>query len=144
MPEYKALTLYQPWADLVAYGLKKFETRGWKTSHRGLLFIHAAKKWSDEESQYAARFRREYPAVAAALTDTVPLGCIVAVVKLVDCIPVEVLRDSLTAQERAFGNYEDGRYAWKLELVKRPPVPIPAQGKQGLWTWQYTTEGKSA
>lgn len=137
MPEYKAITLYQPWADLVAHGLKKFETRGWKTSHRGLLFIHAGKKWGSEESEYAARFRREYPAVAAALSDTVPLGCLVAKVNLLDCIPVEEIRDSLTAQERAFGNYEDGRYAWKLELLNRPDVPLLAQGKQGLWTFKF-------
>lgn len=37
----KAITLYQPWASLVAVGAKPFETRGWGTSHRGELAIHA-------------------------------------------------------------------------------------------------------
>lgn len=37
----KALTLHQPWASLVALGVKTVETRGWATSYRGPLAIHA-------------------------------------------------------------------------------------------------------
>jgi len=33
----KALTLYQPFASLVALGLKQVETRSWRTSYRGPL-----------------------------------------------------------------------------------------------------------
>lgn len=40
----KALTLWQPWASLVALGVKTIETRSWSTSYRGPLAIHAAKK----------------------------------------------------------------------------------------------------
>lgn len=39
----KALTLWQPWASLVALGVKTIETRSWSTSHRGPLAIHASK-----------------------------------------------------------------------------------------------------
>lgn len=39
----KALTLWQPWASLVALGVKTIETRSWSTSYRGPLAIHAAK-----------------------------------------------------------------------------------------------------
>ena len=38
----KALTLYEPYATLVALNLKKIETRGWRTNYRGPLAIHAA------------------------------------------------------------------------------------------------------
>lgn len=40
----KVLTLHQPWAALVAHGIKTVETRGWSTRHRGPLAIHAAVK----------------------------------------------------------------------------------------------------
>lgn len=40
----KALTLHQPWASLVACGVKTIETRSWSTSYRGPLAIHAAVK----------------------------------------------------------------------------------------------------
>ncbi len=39
----KALTLYQPWATLVAIGAKRVETRNWTTSYRGQLAIHVSK-----------------------------------------------------------------------------------------------------
>lgn len=39
----KAITLTQPWATLVAIGVKKIETRSWATAYRGPLAIHAAK-----------------------------------------------------------------------------------------------------
>lgn len=39
----KAITIWQPWASLWACGAKKFETRGWATSYRGPIAIHAAE-----------------------------------------------------------------------------------------------------
>jgi hypothetical protein len=40
----KALTLHQPWASLVAAGVKMIETRSWSTRYRGPLAIHAGAK----------------------------------------------------------------------------------------------------
>lgn len=37
----KALSLWQPWASLVALGEKRIETREWSTRYRGELAIHA-------------------------------------------------------------------------------------------------------
>jgi hypothetical protein len=39
----KAITLWQPWAQLVALGAKRLETRSWSTKYRGPLAIHAAQ-----------------------------------------------------------------------------------------------------
>lgn len=38
------ISFHEPWASLVASGIKTIETRSWATSHRGLIFIHAAAK----------------------------------------------------------------------------------------------------
>ena len=40
----KALTIWQPWASLVACGAKQYETRSWPTKYRGPIAIHAAIK----------------------------------------------------------------------------------------------------
>lgn len=40
----KALSLWQPWATLIANGAKQIETRSWSTSYRGPILIHAAKR----------------------------------------------------------------------------------------------------
>ena len=39
----KVLTIKQPWATLVAEGLKKYEFRSWKLNYRGEILIHAGK-----------------------------------------------------------------------------------------------------
>ena len=39
----KALTIRQPWASLIAAGVKTIETRSWSTRYRGPLAIHAGK-----------------------------------------------------------------------------------------------------
>lgn len=39
MTEYRAISLHQPWASLVALGIKKYETRSWSTKYRGKLLI---------------------------------------------------------------------------------------------------------
>ena len=36
----KVLTLKQPWATLVAEGIKKYEFRWWKTNYKGKILIH--------------------------------------------------------------------------------------------------------
>lgn len=40
----KAITLYEPWASLMAIGAKVNETRPSRTRHRGDICIHAAQR----------------------------------------------------------------------------------------------------
>lgn len=40
----KAITIWQPYASFITAGLKHYETRGWKTSYRGPIAIHAAHR----------------------------------------------------------------------------------------------------
>ena len=57
----KALTLYQPWATLVAIGAKKIETRSWSTPYRGPLAIHAGKCRDYIFDQSFLSFAIQYP-----------------------------------------------------------------------------------
>ncbi len=82
-------------------------------------------------------------------TYLLPFGAIVATAFLDRCEPIEIPLDKrtwtvvetavnpneLSHQERAFGNYTPGRYAWLLTNVQPLPKPIPAKGAQGLWNW---------
>jgi hypothetical protein len=40
----KVLSVRQPYAWLIAVGLKPIENRAWRTHHRGRLLIHAARE----------------------------------------------------------------------------------------------------
>jgi len=114
----KALSLWQPWAEAMRRGLKRNETRSWPTSYRGWLAIHAAKRIPD--------------AVPCAWRD-VPLGAVVCIVNLVNCVRTEALRNELSEEEESWGDYSNGRWAWCTEDLIALPSPIPLRGHQGLF-----------
>lgn len=141
----KALSLWQPWASLVAIGEKRYETRGWTTNYRGPLAIHATAKlpplWLGA-SRHLFAFHTEVADVFNLRLNSVeskirslPMGCVLCIARLESVEPVEAVREILCQREKIFGNYEDGRYAWGLEVVKLFDVPIPAKGNRMLWNW---------
>lgn len=142
----KALSLWQPWASCIAVGAKRNETRGKRTHHRGLLAIHAAKKWSRELAGTAEDFVRRHhvplPGVYAwrgsrerhQLERPLPLGAVVAVATLADCVRMTTeWIEQQTDLERALGNYQPGRWGWVLEDVRPLAKPLPLKGRQSLW-----------
>lgn len=129
MDDYvKVITIWQPWASLVAYGYKEFETRSWKTSYTGPILIHSARKWDESQKMF-------YKKHAMSVLGDVMLsrGKILAAANLVGCFPVEEVIDSTSSQELLFGDFSKGRYAWKLENVVPLDFPVRWKGMQGLW-----------
>lgn len=135
---YTVISLWNPWAMMVAWGLKEFETRHWTTSHRGTLLIHAAKRWTQAEKDCCTKYpfnRAIADHLGGAISD-MPLGCIVAVAELVAVVSTESFTPStLSYEESRVGNFAPGRFAWKLEKVRALPTPIPVKGGQGLFKW---------
>lgn len=133
----RAITLWQPWATLIARGLKIFETRAWGTNYRGPLAIHAAKR-RPINAELNDRIRKALVGAGYAhYVSDLPLGCIVCTVDLVDCLHTEdAIRSSFFGgDELHFGDYTPGRFAWRLDNV-RPVGNVPARGSQGFWDWQ--------
>lgn len=140
----KALTIRQPWTSLIAWEEKHYETRGWATTYRGPLAIHAGIDDSaldvvDANSFYRAAFKRHGDPPLTKL----PFGAVVCVVDLVGVAPVAHYLwpfCTLTQQETTFGDYGPGRFAWRLENVRVLAQPIAVRGKQGLWEWPVELE----
>ena len=67
-PSLTCLTMHQPWASLLVYGIKRIEGRAWSTQHRGSLWIHAAAKQPSQQDIDVSRtppsclIRRTLPA----------------------------------------------------------------------------------
>jgi len=128
-----ALTVSQPYASLIADGVKWVENRCWATNHRGPLAIHAGKG-----TQYLSH---------SELRDRgYPTGAVVAVVELAACIPYLPTRlrregsrvlDRLGISVDDFLAYEhaEGPWCWILRRVRRLVMPYPCRGAQGLWMW---------
>lgn len=127
----RTISLWQPWASLMAIGAKRNETRSWFTAYRGPLAIHAAMRWTRQQADALA-----YPPFSLYTGDLLPikLGVIVAVVDLVDCILSDEWDVQNTPlQELQFGDYGPGRWIWKTENLWRPVRPIPVRGRQGFF-----------
>jgi len=74
----KALTIHQPYAELIASGEKRVENRTWATRHRGHLAIHAG----------SSRVSLNILDVPFDVED-VPFGAVVAVVNVAWCWVLE-------------------------------------------------------
>jgi len=93
----KALSLWQPWASLVALSVKTIETRHWETKYRGPLAIHAAKRRAqfadmkqvvgDQVDAWEAWYKAGYVSEDGE-TDDMPYGAVVATCELLYCAPV--------------------------------------------------------
>ena len=129
----KAISLWEPWATAIALGLKLIETRGWYTSYRGPIAIHAAKTHDHANFIFDPSVKALFEREGIMRVEDLSFGCIVAVGKIVACTPTEQLCPGLI--ERAFGNYDNGRFGWALADVRRLEKPVPARGSQGFWEW---------
>lgn len=100
----KALSVKQPWAELIARGEKTIETRVWCTAYRGPLLIVASRR-----------------------PDVWATGCAVAVVDLVDCRPM-----TRADEGAALSGRRAGRRAWVLENPRRVKQ-VPVTGRLGVY-----------
>ena len=103
----KALSVKQPWANMIASGRKTIETRTWATRYRGPILI------------------------LSSLTPRIdPAGCAVAVADLVDCRPMTIA-DEAAACCAVYPRAT----AWVLANI-RPVKPFGMKGRLGLFTVQ--------
>lgn len=132
----KALTVRQPWAWAIAKGHKPIENRGWSTTYRGLLAIHAAKRWDDDHEE-ALKFvvrtiRAQGSPVPHTLHDELPLSGTGVVVAIVD--QVDVCTARLDSHLCTCGPWAAvGQAHWRLANARSLAEPMPAKGRLGLF-----------
>ena len=121
----KVITLKQPWATLVAEGLKKYEFRSWKLNYRGEILIHAGKGIDKDAMD---KFKH--------LNLNFPHSRIVARVNILDCIELnqEINKNIIKQNELVYGHkYNRTGYAWKLEVIEKINNNKEVSGKQAIW-----------
>jgi predicted transcriptional regulator len=101
----RALSIRQPFVELILTGKKTAEYRSKKTHKRERVYLYASKKVNDVE---------EYPYEQAML---LPRGLIVGSVDIVDCVE------------------DEDCYAWVLKNPRRYKAPISVRGtpQPGFW-----------
>lgn len=162
----KAISLWQPWASLIAAGVKPFETRHWPPPASVIgapIAIHAAKRPPVEDEIHELLALVESGAAGAnvapralqilydGLSGGLTLGAILCTARLqaAYCCGQMISSDQVTItaartrsdrpvviQADPFGDYSKGRWAWHLTDVSPLPRPVRATGRQGLFTWE--------
>ncbi len=155
MTTMKALTLHQPYASLMAYALKRNETRSRQTRYRGDVVICAGlrrPRFDEVNSEIMFALAEIYNATKgvngtfAEVLDWLPLGKALCTVEVFDCVSTDLFEvvDQLgkpakqgnygiTPLERAAGDYTPARYAFRTRNVRFFKTPVPVVGKQGLF-----------
>jgi hypothetical protein len=128
----KVITIKQPFATLIAEGLKEYEFRTWKTKFRGEILIHAGKGIDKKAMERYKHLNLDYPS-----------GKIIAKATITDCVYVDdQLKEELQEKNQLvyYGILQkdsnwDG-YGFKLENIEKIE-PIEINGKLSLWDYDY-------
>lgn len=127
----KVITIKQPFASLIAEGLKRYEFRTWKTKYRGDILIHAGKSVDKKAMDKFKHLGLDYPT-----------GCIIAKAAISDCIYIDdVMKRKLNEENYLVysGVVKDSNwigYVFFLENVEKIK-PIYVNGKLSLWDYPY-------
>ena len=145
MNTFPCISLWQPYASLVGFDAKPFETRHWPAPARVIgrtIAIHAAARKPtrfevgemDVPVQKALQLRR--------WEQMIPYGAVVCLARLTGSYQVigkvgrnPVLSDGRQITDDGFGDYSIGRFCWELDQVRRLARPVPTKGMQGWWNW---------
>lgn len=102
---YKAVSLKQPWANLVVSGRKTIETRRWTTKYRGDLVICSSKK-----------------------PNIHPAGYALCIVELYDIKPM-----AKEHEKKACIKVYPGAHSWFLRNIRQINPPIDVKGRLGIF-----------
>ena len=125
----KVITIKQPFASLIAAGIKEYEFRTWKTKYRGDILIHAGKAVDKKAMKKCEMYGLDYPC-----------GAIIAKATLSDCIAVDeefrkVLKEKNDIVYSSIIKHTEWKgYAFELENVAKIDS-IPVKGKLSLWEY---------
>lgn len=140
----KAITIKQPWAQLICEGLKDVENRTWPTKYRGRVLIHAAldRRFEKDSPFYENRILNESQISTVCVHNKelqifgthLPYGAIVGSVEIVDCV---INHSSIWAEKTEFERCHPDPiiYNWVLANPILFPKPIPAKGKLSFWEY---------
>lgn len=116
-----ALSVRQPWAELILAGRKTIEVRGWEADYRGPLWLHTG---------------RHVDAVVEAAYGFGDLfhGGFVGRVELVSVVALDRVRwDRWRTRHLVFGPLRPPQFGWILRAPERLAEPLPAPGQLGLF-----------
>ncbi|TDW20521.1 ASCH domain-containing protein [Rhizobium azibense] len=146
----KVISVWNPWAPLIVRGFKIFETRTWAPPKAVVgQRIGIASTKSVLPKQMAAFNEEEFQFFYQMLDmpdfEELPRGYLLgtAILDSYELIDEEFLSD-ITREEKAYGWFKEGGYAWRMTKPEALEHPIPIKGAQGLYEWRGFENGAQA
>jgi hypothetical protein len=160
----KALTVWQPWASLIAAGAKPYEFRSWRLPRHMIgqrIAIHAGSRvmviselrairinLRKEPSNLALRpeialpllerlleRKQEAPLLGEDATPALPLSSVICTAVLGESVPANEIMGEFGRRSNDSDRDEHFNFAWPLLSIE-PVEPIsPARGALGFWNW---------
>lgn len=121
----KCLSMYQPYAWMVANGHTDIDDRSWPSNHRGDLAIHASKTF---EPHYYAYVKYQL-GIDIPPPEELEYGGVVAIVGMIDCLPPGTVTN-VPHDRRAHGGPHC--YGFVFENVRKLDF-VPCRGKPGIF-----------
>jgi hypothetical protein len=159
----KAISLWQPWASLIAHGVKTIETRSWAPPKSLLgqrIAIHAAKRrvssddpgFNDQVANILG-YASVMQSATTSLRNNLPRGAVLCITTLEGVMQVRELKATRGLCSAAIGDYKDsrgidrdrrvitdewgdfsvGRWLWFLRVIEVLPEPLEVAGRQRLF-----------
>ncbi len=129
----KALTIKNPWADLIAADIKDVENRSRRTHYRGTVLIHSSKqidsRWPNPFTLFTPEQIQAIPSEKISRivhANDLKFSSIIGQVDIVDCI-----QDSKSIWAIP------GQWHWVLKNAIMYAKPVPnVKGQLGLWNYK--------
>lgn len=126
---HKAITLHQPWAELLVLGIKEMETRSWPINKLlGNMDIHASKRpMCDVGKALAAKYN----------INNLVYGAIIGNVFFASCFQIDEgwVQWAQKCSEYELGEWREGRFGWHALAATKLKEPIYCRGYQRIWNF---------
>jgi hypothetical protein len=152
-----ALTVWQPWASLIAAGAKPYEWRGWEAPRRLIgqrIAIHAGARkvklaeiegirflteLSDGTSSLVAEKARPLLEKWHTSPGMLPLSSVLCTATLGKPITAAAYlkQHGARAWVRDSDRIDHSKWAWPLTDIRVLEPFVPAKGAQGFWSWSH-------
>jgi len=145
----KALTIKNPWALLIAAGIKDIENRTWRTKFRGRTYIHAGQSLACKPTGLQELLTPEqfnivntYEVYRQVLGLGFKKSCIIGEVDIVDCVlnhPSIWAEQSAVVMRKINGVHQPTEVpVWNWVLANQVLYDKPIENVKGkLSFWEY-------
>lgn len=140
MTGIRALTLWQPWASLLAVGVKRHETRSWRIPPKLVgtrIAIHAGSGRAPETMVATCLAELCERTFGPDWRTALPRGRVLCTCVLGADLATEDAAPGADPDDVLSGIWTPGRHAWRIDDVRPVADAGPVSGRQGLWTWRH-------